>query len=67
MMANVDSAALTVFIALFVLVTGMGFVASRWRKPETLAHLDEWGLAAASSAPGSPGSWSVATSTPPTR
>lgn len=44
MMANVDSAALTVFIALFVLVTGMGFVASRWRKPETLAHLDEWGL-----------------------
>jgi len=22
----------------------MGFVASRWRKPETLAHLDEWGL-----------------------
>ncbi|MBR0894569.1 sodium:solute symporter family protein [Bradyrhizobium tropiciagri] len=44
MPANVDPAALAVFIALFVLVTGMGFVASRWRKPETLAHLDEWGL-----------------------
>ena len=22
----------------------MGFVAARWRRPETLAHLDEWGL-----------------------
>jgi solute:Na+ symporter, SSS family len=44
MLANVDSAALAVFIALFLLVTGMGFVASRWRKPDTLAHLDEWGL-----------------------
>ena len=22
----------------------MGFVAARWRQPETLAHLDEWGL-----------------------
>ncbi|WP_271608770.1 monocarboxylate uptake permease MctP, partial [Bradyrhizobium sp. CCBAU 21359] len=44
MLTNVDSAAFAVFLALFVLVTGMGFVASRWRKPETLAHLDEWGL-----------------------
>ncbi|MGY8664683.1 sodium:solute symporter [Bradyrhizobium sp. UFLA05-109] len=44
MLTDVDSAAFAVFLALFVLVTGMGFVASRWRKPETLAHLDEWGL-----------------------
>jgi solute:Na+ symporter, SSS family len=44
MLANVDSAALAVFIALFLLVTGMGFVASRWHKSDTLAHLDEWGL-----------------------
>ena len=44
MLTNVDSAAFAVFLALFALVTGMGFVASRWRKPETLAHLDEWGL-----------------------
>jgi SSS family solute:Na+ symporter len=43
-LTNVDSAAFAVFLALFVLVTGMGFVAARWRKPETLAHLDEWGL-----------------------
>lgn len=44
MLANVDSAAFAVFLVLFILVTGMGFVASRWRKPETLDHLDEWGL-----------------------
>ena len=44
MLTNVDSAAFAVFLVLFTLVTGMGFVASRWRKPETLAHLDEWGL-----------------------
>jgi len=43
-LTNVDSAAFAVFLVLFTLVTGMGFVASRWRKPETLAHLDEWGL-----------------------
>ncbi|RXH19318.1 monocarboxylate uptake permease MctP [Bradyrhizobium guangzhouense] len=44
MLANVDGAAFAVFLVLFILVTGMGFVAARWRKPETLAHLDEWGL-----------------------
>src|SRR5689334_6243037 len=44
MLTDVDTPALAVFVAFFVLVTGMGFVASRWRKPETLAHLDEWGL-----------------------
>ncbi|MCP3477172.1 sodium:solute symporter [Bradyrhizobium sp. CCGUVB1N3] len=44
MLTDVDSAAFAVFLVLFILVTGMGFVASRWRKPETLAHLDEWGL-----------------------
>src|ERR671921_195499 len=29
---------------LFLLVTVMGFVASRWRRAESLMHLDEWGL-----------------------
>ena len=29
---------------LFVLVSVIGFVAARWRRPTTLAHLDEWGL-----------------------
>jgi solute:Na+ symporter, SSS family len=43
-MNNIDPAALAVFLAFFILVTVMGFVAARWRKPDTLAHLDEWGL-----------------------
>src|SRR5256885_14494423 len=29
---------------LFVIVSGLGFVAARWRRPSTMAHLDEWGL-----------------------
>jgi SSS family solute:Na+ symporter len=29
---------------IFVAVSAMGFVAARWRRPETMAHLDEWGL-----------------------
>ncbi|MFF0579455.1 monocarboxylate uptake permease MctP [Streptosporangium saharense] len=33
-----------VFTALFLTVSGMGFVASRWRRPHSLASLDEWGL-----------------------
>src|SRR5882672_6528320 len=40
----VDVAALSVFIFFFLLVTIMGFVAARWRRPKTLAHIDEWGL-----------------------
>ncbi|WP_433444342.1 monocarboxylate uptake permease MctP [Nonomuraea sp. CA-141351] len=35
---------LVVFILLFVLVSGMGFVAARWRRPNDLASLNEWGL-----------------------
>src|SRR5262245_20262014 len=44
MAGNVDVVALSIFVAFFLLVTGLGFVAAHWRKPETLAHLDEWGL-----------------------
>jgi SSS family solute:Na+ symporter len=33
-----------VFGILFLAVSALGFVAARWRRPETLAHLDEWGL-----------------------
>src|SRR5437763_6675520 len=29
---------------LFLVVSGMGFLAARWRRPSTMAHLDEWGL-----------------------
>jgi SSS family solute:Na+ symporter len=35
---------LVVFTLLFLLVSGMGFVASRWRRPESIESLNEWGL-----------------------
>ncbi len=44
MSVTLDRAALAVFLAFFLLITIMGFVAARWRRPATLAHLDEWGL-----------------------
>src|SRR5258706_1030723 len=37
-------AALAVFLFFFILITVMGFAAARWRRPKTLARLDEWGL-----------------------
>jgi solute:Na+ symporter, SSS family len=39
----VHAAAIIVFCVLFLLVTGVGFAAVRWRKAD-LAHLNEWGL-----------------------
>jgi len=44
MRTDLDYAALAVFLFFFALVTVMGFVAARWRRPKTLDHLDEWGL-----------------------
>ena len=44
MFDNVDAVEMTVFAFLFVVVSALGFVAARWRRPETLDHLDEWGL-----------------------
>ena len=44
MTTSIDPAALAIFIGAFALVTVLGFVASRWRRPATLEHLDEWGL-----------------------
>lgn len=44
MTTNIDPTALAVFIFFLALVTVMGFVAARWRRPKTLAHIDEWGL-----------------------
>lgn len=44
MTAEIDLAALAVFIFWFGLVTVLGFVAAHWKRPKTLAHLDEWGL-----------------------
>lgn len=44
MTAEIDTTAVVVFVFFFALVTIMGFVAAYWRRPKTLAHLDEWGL-----------------------
>src|SRR5215218_5285971 len=44
MIATVNGVQLGVFIALFGFVSIMGFLAARWRRAETLASLDEWGL-----------------------
>jgi len=34
----------SVFIFLFLVVTVLGFAAARWRRAESMANLDEWGL-----------------------
>jgi SSS family solute:Na+ symporter len=44
MKTDLDIPALAVFLFFFVLVTVMGFVASKWKRPKTLASIDEWGL-----------------------
>ncbi len=44
MTSDIDFAALAVFVFLLGLVMAMGFMAARWRRPKTLANLDEWGL-----------------------
>jgi SSS family solute:Na+ symporter len=43
-MTGINWTAVTIFTALFVLVTVLGFIASRWRRGD-LDKLDEWGLA----------------------
>ncbi len=43
-MSSVDPVELAVFLALFLLVTVLGFLASRWRRADSLDSLDEWGL-----------------------
>src|ERR1044071_2018111 len=35
---------IVIFVVLFLGVSAMGFVAARWRRPDNLLHLDEWGL-----------------------
>ena len=42
--AAVKGIELAVFVFLFGVVTVLGFVAARWRRAESLDHLDEWGL-----------------------
>src|SRR3954462_10586201 len=35
---------IAIFVILFLGVSAVGFVAARWRRPDDLNHLDEWGL-----------------------
>ncbi|MGA7804119.1 monocarboxylate uptake permease MctP [Bradyrhizobium sp.] len=44
MTGQIEWLALSVFIFFFVLVTMMGFFASRWKSGAVPEHLDEWGL-----------------------
>ncbi|HEY0236904.1 MAG TPA: sodium:solute symporter, partial [Afipia sp.] len=41
---QIDWTAASVFIFFFLLVTVMGFLAAGWKRGNTSAHLDEWGL-----------------------
>jgi solute:Na+ symporter, SSS family len=41
---SVNGVALTVLILLFLLVTVLGFMATRFKRAESLDNLDEWGL-----------------------
>ena len=41
---GVNGVALAVFIFFFLVVTVMGFLAARWRRAQSMASLDEWGL-----------------------
>jgi len=38
------STEIVIATVLFLIVSVMGFIASRWRRPSTMLHLDEWGL-----------------------
>ncbi len=44
MNTGINVVALIVLIVLFFMVAIMGFYASRWRRPQSMESLDEWGL-----------------------
>ncbi|HET7475659.1 MAG TPA: sodium:solute symporter [Dermatophilaceae bacterium] len=43
-MSGVDWVPLSILVILFALVTVMGFQAARWRRPDDIGSLHEWGL-----------------------
>jgi SSS family solute:Na+ symporter len=43
-MDKVNGVELGVFVFFLLLVTVVGFAAARWRRGQTIMHLDEWGL-----------------------
>ena len=43
-MSHVNVTTFTIVVVLFLVVTGVGFAAVRWRRAEDMLHLNEWGL-----------------------
>jgi SSS family solute:Na+ symporter len=43
-MSHVNYTVFTIVLVLFLLVTVVGFIAARWRRAESMLHLNEWGL-----------------------
>jgi SSS family solute:Na+ symporter len=43
-MSDVNAVSFTILLVLFILVTLIGFAAARWRRADSMQHLDEWGL-----------------------
>src|SRR3954447_18884840 len=43
-MGGINQVELWILIFFFVLVTGLGFLAARWKRAPSLNNLDEWGL-----------------------
>src|SRR3982750_4742834 len=43
-MGDINVVELTIVVVLFLVVAVMGFAAARWRRAQSLMHLDEWGL-----------------------
>jgi SSS family solute:Na+ symporter len=42
--SHVDAVAFTIVVVMFLLVTGIGFAAAKWRPAQDKMHLNEWGL-----------------------
>src|SRR6266496_2406961 len=43
-MSHVNATTFSIVVVLFLVVTGVGFAAARWRRAEDMLHLNEWGL-----------------------
>jgi solute:Na+ symporter, SSS family len=43
-LAEFNVTTFTIVVVLFLVVTGVGFAAVRWRRAEDMMHLNEWGL-----------------------
>src|SRR6202522_2521579 len=43
-MSHVNATTFTIVVILFLVVTGVGFAAARWRRAEDMLQLNEWGL-----------------------